>query len=306
MFTLDSVSCADSFPADGSMGGAQIVAQAGSSGGFAAITGNDAYVQLAFVAPGDTSGQLQWTPPVHMGVGNLILAAGTRGIRFANYTAGKVAVVSAGLSEPAEPPVQPTAAGVSTPAASSAVTVYRKNLPTDVVNTVAQTDLLGGAITLAAGVLGTTGALIFQASGDYLQNAGVATRPARFLLQLGATTLFDTGNTGANQWPSGAGRMSWRVEASIFNAGATNAQTCWFRGSIMLTGAAAVTTSAGLTTGEGRYYVSAADSKALAFEGYNTAAVDTTVALPLQLGVILPTASPSVDIACTQALAQIL
>jgi hypothetical protein len=113
VFVLDSVSCADAFPADGAAGGAQIVAQNGSTGGFFTVTGNDAYVQLAYQA---AAGQaLEWTPPVHVGTGNGILAAGTRGIRFANYVAGSVAVVSAGLSEPLEPPLQLTSAGVSAP-----------------------------------------------------------------------------------------------------------------------------------------------------------------------------------------------
>ncbi len=120
MFVLDSVAVADTFPTDGQQGGAQIVAQNGSNGGYAAVTGADVYVQLAYqAAPGAS---LEWTPPVHVAPGNLILAAGTRGIRFRNYVAGQVATVSAGLSEPLEPALQLSSAGVATPATTNMVT----------------------------------------------------------------------------------------------------------------------------------------------------------------------------------------
>lgn len=111
MFVLDSVPCTDAFPADGQAGGAQIVAQNGSTGGFFTVTGADAYVQLAYQAAAGAS--LEWTPPVHVGTGNGILSSGTRGVRFRNYVAGVVATVSAGLSEPLEPPLQLTSAGVA-------------------------------------------------------------------------------------------------------------------------------------------------------------------------------------------------
>lgn len=113
-------------PLDGSSGGAQIIANNGSSGGYAAISGNDAYVQLAY-SPSGVFAQLEWTPKFHMAPGNLILAAGTRGIRFQNYVAGKIAIISAGLSEPSEPPIQTTAAGVATP--STTVITPNTTLP---------------------------------------------------------------------------------------------------------------------------------------------------------------------------------
>lgn len=115
MFVLDSVACADTFPADGAAGGAQLIAQNGSNGGYFAVTGADVYVQLGFSPDGVT---IQWTPQVHVGQGNGILQRGTYGVRFRNYVAGSVATVSAGLSEPQEPSLQLTAAGVSTPVAT--------------------------------------------------------------------------------------------------------------------------------------------------------------------------------------------
>lgn len=116
MFVLDSVNCTDAFPQDGSSGGAQIIAQNGSNGGYASVSTHDVYVQLAYMpvdGAGRRTGQIEWTPAVHVGPGNIILAAGTYGIRFRNYVAGQVAVVSAGLSEPQEPALQLTSAGVS-------------------------------------------------------------------------------------------------------------------------------------------------------------------------------------------------
>lgn len=119
MFVLDSVACADTFPADGSSGGAQIIASNGSNGGYAAVTGADVMVQLAYAVGGPGQGLIEWTTPVHVGQGNIILEKGTRGIRFRNYAAGVVATVSAGLSEPIEPALQLTSAGVSSAAPST-------------------------------------------------------------------------------------------------------------------------------------------------------------------------------------------
>lgn len=118
MFILDSVPCADAFPADGASGPsvAQIIAQNGSNGGYAAVTGADAYVQQAYSdvdGRGRPTGIIIWTPQAHVAPGNIILAPGCRGVRFRNYVAGIVATVSAGLSEPAEPPLTLTSAGVS-------------------------------------------------------------------------------------------------------------------------------------------------------------------------------------------------
>lgn len=117
MFVLDSVAVADTFPSDGASGGAQLVAQNGSNGGFAAVAGADVYVQLGYFS----NGMLTWTPQVRAGIGNIVLAAGTRGIRFRNAVAGSVATVSAALSEPAEPPMQLTAGGVATPSTGGGV-----------------------------------------------------------------------------------------------------------------------------------------------------------------------------------------
>lgn len=113
MEVLDSVACADSFPA--SLGlGASLGPVFRSNGGYFAVSGNDVMVQLAY----GQQGSIFLTQPFHVGPGNGVLVPGTIGVMFRNYVAGQVATVSAGLAEPTEPTVQLTAAGVSTPGSS--------------------------------------------------------------------------------------------------------------------------------------------------------------------------------------------
>lgn len=123
MFTLDSVACTDTMPSDGQAGGAQLIAQNGSNGGFFSVAANDVYASLGFLQAKGLS--ITWTPEVHVGIGNGVLQRGTYGIRFRNYTPGAVAIVSAGLSEPAEPSLQLTAGGLSTPTSTSVMQVIQ-------------------------------------------------------------------------------------------------------------------------------------------------------------------------------------
>lgn len=119
MLTLDSVACADTFPANpGAANTASLYPLWGSNGGFAAVTGADVMVQIAF----GTNGQPQWSQPVHVAPGNIILAPGTVGVQFRNYVPGSVATVSAALSAPNEPALAPTSAGVSTPTVAKVIT----------------------------------------------------------------------------------------------------------------------------------------------------------------------------------------
>ena len=106
MQKIDSVSCGDEFTA-----AATIADVLGSSGGGATVSANDAFVAVQY-AP--ARGQTIWTNEVHAPQGGIILAPGTTGVRFRNYVAGKVAVVSANLSFPREPPITFTAAGTAT------------------------------------------------------------------------------------------------------------------------------------------------------------------------------------------------
>src|SRR5690242_21569013 len=60
---------------------------------------------------------------------------------------------------------------------SSDLVIARKTTAKDVVNSVAETDLLNGEITVAGGQIGATGKLILTAYGDCLNN--VATEKDR-------------------------------------------------------------------------------------------------------------------------------
>jgi hypothetical protein len=185
VFVLDSVACADTFPADGARGGAQIVAQNGSTGGYATVTGADVMVQLAYqAAPGSS---LEWTPAVHVAPGNLILAAGTRGIRFRNYVAGQVATVSAGLSEPLEPPLQLTSAGVVSGASTGSLAYVENGV--DVACPGAATTIVVGP-TAAVTFDGSTAVRATFMCGQYQD--GVGSR-ARFLLFQDGVQLVELG-----------------------------------------------------------------------------------------------------------------
>ena len=182
MFVLDSAQCQDTFPADNASGGPTspiIVAQNGSSGGYAQVIDNDVYVQLAYMPDGAA---LEWTDPVHVAPGNLTLAAGTRGIRFRNYRAGQVATVSAGLSEPLEPALNLTAAGIvsSTPVKPTQV-IYAAAALVNNQNTVAEMSLVTGlaiaaspGMKVAGGKMGIGDLLRFTMAGGLLNNTGAA------------------------------------------------------------------------------------------------------------------------------------
>lgn len=122
MIVLDAQAVADTFPLDGTQGGAQMFPAYRSNGGYFNVVGNPVYIQLAYSAiPSGGQGETHWTPPVPFPVGPGILAPGTVGIRFRNYTAGKVATVSGALAEHTEPPVIVTSAGTSTPTVSATI-----------------------------------------------------------------------------------------------------------------------------------------------------------------------------------------
>ena len=113
MYTLDKVSCSDGYT-----DAASIKTVFDSSGGYLAVTGNDAYARLIY----GKQGQQFTTAEFHVPIGNGILYPGTIGIEFRNYTAGSVAVVSGALSNAQEPPVALSAGGVATPSVTTTIT----------------------------------------------------------------------------------------------------------------------------------------------------------------------------------------
>jgi hypothetical protein len=178
---------------------------------------------------------------------------------------------------------------------------YRKTTSKQVVNSVAETDLLNGEITIGAGVMGTNGVLRFTAWGDLINNSGSTQSTPRLKLKLGATTLLDT-NVVAAVWSTNAARWGWEINAKIINLGAANSQWASIIGD--LTGNTTVGGAVTFTTGEGEFsaYTPGAQWRAI---GGNSGAVDTSVAQALALTVTLPVANANVDLTLKGALIEV-
>lgn len=132
------------------------------------------------------------------------------------------------------------------PATVGTVTLYSKTTTKDVVNTVTETDLLNGEITLAANILGANGYADIIATGDYLNNSG-AGRTFQLKLKLGTTTIWDSGASSATN--AGANRRGWTFRARLWNENSASAQT--LAGLFVMGSAAAATTGWGAIEGAG-------------------------------------------------------
>lgn len=195
--------------------------------------------------------------------------------------------------------------GVATWGSAPASTTYRKSTSKTVSNTVTETDLLNGEITVAANAMGATGILRIKAWGDLINNVVNPGGP-RLKLKLGATTLIDSGAPSAGaDYQQQAARRDWFVEAIIANT-ATNAQTCQFFARLDLDGNAAQNDT--ITTGEGTYSNQGGGAAAAKAEisGYGTGAVDTTASQALVLSVINFSASVNVDMVLKGALVEVI
>ena len=174
--------------------------------------------------------------------------------------------------------------------------LYRKTTSKTVNTSIAATDLLNGEITIAAGVMGTTGMIRLTAWGDFLQNAAAA--PPRWQLVFGGTTIFDTytnGTVAANPTRSG-----WRMVVEISNLGVANAQLASIAGWVGLSGGSTAFGYTAFATGEGQYAGVVESGSTTNVAGYlvngiNTAAVDTTAAKALVLNVINGSASATYE-----------
>lgn len=211
---------------------------------------------------------------------NALLGGGTAGQLLASGGAGALSFVAAPVS-------------------------YRKTTAKTVNTTVAATDLLNGEITVAAGVMGTTGLLRLTAWGSMLQNSGGAVAPPRFQLVLGGTTILDTGTAGTIA--ANATAMGWRLTAEILNLGAANAQSS--RLQFDLEQQITAVGQGLFTTGIGLYFSGAS------FGGYGqwradgsnfATAVDTATAKTLVLNVINGSASATYETKLLGALVEIL
>jgi hypothetical protein len=186
---------------------------------------------------------------------------------------------------------------------------YRKTGSTTVSNTVTETDLLGGAITIPANAMGTNRVLQFQAGGDWVQNSGGNLAAPRFKLKLGATTLIDTGAPGSPATISSATRYAWNVSATISELAATNSQSVNFQLNLTTSTGYVPTGAFALTSGEGAGTIltgAGAGPGVISANAWTSSAVDMTAAQALTLTVILPTASANVNMVCYNALAQII
>jgi hypothetical protein len=160
-------------------------------------------------------------------------------------------------------------------------TVYRKTTAKTVSNTVAETDLLNGEITVAANAMGASSMLRATLFLDILTNNS---GNFRFKLKLGATTLIDT---GANFAPTNNASRTWlEVGFEILNLGATNSQQARMR--VWMPQAL---DTFGPTTGTG----SGGSGAVYHFGGLGTGAVDTTSAQALALTVQHNAASVNQD-----------
>lgn len=185
---------------------------------------------------------------------------------------------------------------------------YRKTTSKQVVNTVTETDLLNGEITVAANAIGASGVLRLTLFGDWKQNSGAATDVPRLKLKLGATTLLDSNVTGSTVAANSSSRTAWRFVCEIANLGAANSQWVTLLGELpygfgTTTGAAAFTTGEGVLTA---MMVSATQTGFARYFGSNSGAVDTTAAQVLAFTVTLPTANVSVDMTLKGALVEIV
>lgn len=190
-----------------------------------------------------------------------------------------------------------------------ATTSLRKTTQKQVVNTVTETDLLNGEITVAANAIGASGLLRASLFGDWVNNTGGNVDIPRLRLKLGATTITDTGVVSVNFIQPDANRYAWSIAVTIMNLGATNSQWSTFKEDFGLGGIAA-TGSIRFVTGVGRasMLLNSAAPNAVLFwgDGGGSSAVDTTVSNVLAVTVVLPTASANLDMTLKGALVEIV
>jgi hypothetical protein len=106
-------------------------------------------------------------------------------------------------------------------ASTSSNIVYRKVTEKDVVNTVTETDLLNGEITVAAGAMSTNKTVRVSLAGDYLNNTA-SDQTLTLAIKFGGTTLWaDT----ISSIVSSATRRAFRVVFEITNLNANNVQS---------------------------------------------------------------------------------
>jgi hypothetical protein len=177
---------------------------------------------------------------------------------------------------------------------------WRKVTPKTVVNTITETDLLNGEITIDAGAMSTQRLLRLTAWGDLINNSGATQASPRWKLKLGGTVLLDT-NTIAAVWQTATSRWGWRVRAEIHNL---TAATQWAYLQAEFSGSLVPNLNAAFATGEGVIGTNG-NSQAHGYAGAS-AAIDTTVARALALTVINPAANANLDVTLKAAIVEVV
>lgn len=182
---------------------------------------------------------------------------------------------------------------------------YRKNTTKTVANTVAATDLLNGEITIGASAMGANSIARCKFWGTHKQaTAGVQGSP-RFQVVLGGTTLLDTNVLPASE-TANINVWGWDLTLDIANLGATNSQM--ERMILHLDQQFAAAVAALFIGGQGLYNNGASYggyAHAVA-KGYQTSAIDMTVARLLELRVVNAVADPAYDTILKGALIEII
>lgn len=192
--------------------------------------------------------------------------------------------------------------------------VYRKTTAKAVTNTVTDTDLLNGEITVAAGAMGTSSVVRLSAFGDWINNSGSNQALPVFSLKLGATPTVVIKSPASSVFSSTTTtRYGWSVDATIMNLGAANSQWVSFRMAIsaLYTPNVAATVLSAFQVGEGNLVegLNGNGTTGLAAatgQAGNSAAIDTTASMNLILSVINPTATATCETKLYGAIAEIV
>lgn len=204
-----------------------------------------------------------------------------------------------GLPYPvATDPVAGGAAAIQALASAVDAKLYltaRKTTPKAVANTVVDTDLLNGEVTVGAGVMGIDRICRLTVSGDYENGSGAQVNFPRFKLKLGAaaTVVIDTGTCTTAPISSAVGlRGGWRLVIEIANLGSAASQICYMNGGVGIYSTSSSVASLFWPVGRGAYVLRAEAQVGIAhIDGNNIAAINTAVAMPIVLSVVNPTAT---------------
>lgn len=302
MIILDNVAVADAFPNENAQQPSAIMFPAiKSNGGYFQITNNPVYLELAYgIAPGEFGyGQTRWTQQIPFPTGPGILQPGTVGVRFKNYTPGKIANVSGALAENAEPAIEVTSSGIATSTSKTVLALLSDTSTVTLVNSVAEVTLID--FLIAANSLPANGLAKLTVMGTMINNTG-ANQGINLRSRFGSGSPVPlVTDTGGLNWVSGGGAtVPWSAEVLIGAKGATNSQIFQCRYKI------GTFSSAGVT-GIGAFNTGTANVNSESVNSYMAAspAIDMTIDEHVALTFQFNAASPNLSITKNYALLEI-